>query len=290
MDRTNFENVKWLNKKTLSIAGGLIVIVAVATFAMKLSRHPEARTHAPKKINIVARFFKDALNVSDLGSTYVQAWENVQNKVADLKIADEERKRLELDVAKLKLDLETARFACHAEKAEAETKKIEIKLSQETGSKVGRVLASIPYSVPTNLLPQQLFTLGMSYFKARDDEKAAVVFSFLTGLEDVATYKTPSNFMITGIAWYRLDNFELAEYYFEKILSQPEQPEILRYQAQARLWRALTSVRLGKHTKAQYWLRELVDYHPHSKEVKWVNNREVNRATASVGSEDESDE
>ncbi|MEK6580303.1 MAG: hypothetical protein AABZ55_13845, partial [Bdellovibrionota bacterium] len=60
-----------------------------------------------------------------------------------------------------------------------------------------------------------------------------------------------------------------------------ETPENVQYQAQARLWKALTASRVAKHKDAQEWLKDLVDHHPHSMEAGWVNSKEAIRAAAS---------
>ena len=39
----------------------------------------------------------------------------------------------------------------------------------------------------------------------------------MTGMEGDDSYKTPRNFMLTGIAWYRLKNFELAGFNFDRV-------------------------------------------------------------------------
>jgi hypothetical protein len=139
--------------------------------------------------------------------------------------------------------------------------------------------------VPTNLVPGQLYTLGISYFKAREDEKAAVIFTFLTGLDDSDVFKTPKNFLLTGIAWYRLDNFATADRYFDRALKAPEKAENLQTLAHARLWKALTASRINKHTQSQFWLTELIDHHPLSVEATWVNSRFGSRAPRMPASE-----
>jgi hypothetical protein len=78
--------------------------------------------------------------------------------------------------------------------------------------------------------------------------------------------------LLAGVSWYKLDHIELADQYFGEVLDLPETERDVKYQAQARLWRALTAKRLGKNTKSQFWLREVVDRHPASGESKWVNS------------------
>lgn len=210
---------------------------------------------------------------------------SIQAKVDSLKRAETENERLKNENAHLRVVLENNRFNCHAEEASKKTNTIGMKLSEVTGSLVGRTLESVRYRIPANLLPPQLYTLGVTYFKAREDEKAAVIFSLLTGFKDNDIYKTPYNFLMTGISWYRMDHYELADAYFEQVLQQKDLPENQPIQAQARLWRGLVAQKTNKPLKAQFWLLELLDHHPNSKEVTWINEtmaKEVNRAPAEI--------
>ena len=152
---------------------------------------------------------------------------------------------------------------------------------------MGRTLASIYYRPPMHLLPPQLYTLALSYFKAGEDEKAGVILTFLTGLEENNAYKNSKNYLMTGISWYRLANYELADAYFDQALEMKEGTESLPYLAQARLWKGLSAEKLGKHSASQQWLRELVDYHPQSTEAAWVNSREVRRVPSAVDKQEE---
>lgn len=146
-----------------------------------------------------------------------------------------------------------------------------MKLNEETGARVGRILAGIDYRPPGHLLPDQLNTLALSYFRAGENEKSAVLFTFLTGLEENQTYKTPKHYLLTGVSWYRLDHYRAADEYFDKVLAVEAAPEVLQYHAQARLWKALTAEKTQKRSRAQHFLRELVDHHPRSMEAAWVN-------------------
>lgn len=161
------------------------------------------------------------------------------------------------------------------------TQKKEITLSRETGSRVGRTLASLGYRMPRELIPSQLYTLGVSYLKAREDEKAAVIFTWLTGMEGNTTYQTAKNLLTTGVLWYRLENYRLADEYFDQVLKKPEKSEVLQFQAEARLWKALVAKQNHKDLKAQFWLKDLLSHHPHSREASWINPIEVPRGPAS---------
>ncbi|MBI3535284.1 MAG: hypothetical protein HY072_07345 [Deltaproteobacteria bacterium] len=199
------------------------------------------------------------------------AWDSVQHTVNELYRAETENRKLKLEIANLRFKLEDRNFRARLEKSFKNTRQLGSKLQEETGSLIGRTIEQIEYRPPKNLLPQQLYTLGVSYFKAHEDEKAAVIFTLLTGLKDNDAYQNPKDLIMTGISWYRLDHFKLADAYFEKILQFKESPENLPYHAQARLWKALVAHRMKKPVKAQYWLLDLVDHHPRAPETAWVN-------------------
>jgi tetratricopeptide (TPR) repeat protein len=206
---------------------------------------------------------------------YKDAWVSTNDKAAEIQHALEDNERLRNENANLRVKIENLQFENQKKEASAITK--------EAGNKVTRTLASVSYQPPANLLPSQLYTLGVTYFKAHEDEKAGVIFSFLTGLEDNSAFRNARNYVMTGVAWYRLNNYEMADHYFDLALQQPDDSENVRYQAQARLWRSLIAQHAGKKTEAQYWLKDLLDHHPHSREAAWVNSgaQEAERATAS---------
>ena len=212
--------------------------------------------------------------VSVLGAvdTYSEAWDQVQHKVNSLRHADQDNYKLRIENSNLKLNIETVQFNCSAQGGLAATRDYELKLSKETGTKVGRTLASLNYKPPARLLPSQLYTLGITYLKAHEDEKAASIFTSLTGLEDNDSFKTAQNLLITGVAWYRLENYTLADFYFDEVIKKPERGESVQFQAQARLWKAIIAKRTSKETMTQHWLRELIDHHPHSMESAWINS------------------
>lgn len=242
--------------------------------------------HASKK-GLFTRFVHATglyrLAPSYLMKTYATGWVSFLDKVDSLKRSELENDRLKLENANLRLQLEGVQFDCTERRAAKTTHQLEQKLAEQTGSKVGQTLATIGYRPPLHLSAIQLYTLGVSYFKAREDEKAAVILTFLTGLDDNPIFKTSKNFLATGVSWYRLENFELADQFFDHVLKAEEEPETVQYQAQARLWKGLVAQRVGKHTKSQYWLREILDHHPHSTEAGWINSKEAGRATASEG-------
>src|SRR5262249_53647134 len=119
----------------------------------------------------------------------------IQRKVDLLVDADQENERLVLENAHLRLKLEASEFDCSSRNSDQATRQLAMRLNQETGSKVGQTLATISYKPPGHLPPEQLYTLAVSYLRGREDEKAAVLFTFLTGLEENDFYKTPKNYL-----------------------------------------------------------------------------------------------
>lgn len=203
-------------------------------------------------------------------------FESVQAKVDAVAKALDDNERLRLENAHLKLHVESLQFDCHQKQAMNLTHNFERKLHPQTGSSVGRTLAAVNYQIPEQLAPDQLYVLGVSYFKAGENEKAAAILTFLTNLDSNANYKNPRDWLMTGVAWYRLDNFEAAGPYFDKVIKNAGKEEDTQtYHAQALLWKALIAERTGKRMKAQFWMRELLDHHPYSREAAWVNGRKT---------------
>ena len=199
-----------------------------------------------------------------------EAWTSVQDKVDGIRRLDLENSRLKLENAQLRLKLESANFECDVAQSKELTEHYAAQLKGETGSPAGRTLASISYRAPTHLLPKQLHTLGVTYLKARDYEKAAVIFTLLGDLPKERIYKTPAHQLLTGSTWFKLKNYDMAEFYFDQTLKL-ETDDALPYQAQARLWKSVIAHYRGKKAQSQFWMQELVDYHPRSPEARWVN-------------------
>lgn len=229
-------------------------------------------------------------------ATYRQAYDqtvgSMTEKLKAIQQAEAKNTWLKLENENLKIELEKTKYNCSATQNKKETDKTKLKLSREAGSRVGRTLASIDYTPPENLQPAQLYVLALSFLKGREDEKAVYLLTQLTGLEDVNTFKTSQNFLLTGVLWYRMKNYNLADDYFDRAIQQPENKENIAYQARARLWKAVVARKRAKETKVQYWLTELVDHHPHSMESEWVNpaaerasgrREEAKRAPAHAG-------
>ena len=201
----------------------------------------------------------------------LQAINGVQDKIEELRRIDEMNQRLTLENQKLRSLLEEKRFDrqvkeqahIHAEQTHETERK--------TGTSVGRTIASLHYEIPKHLLPSQIYVLGMDYLDRHQDEKAAVIFHYLTHLENNNDYKNAQSFLLAGSAWYRIDNYKEAIASFNTAQSYAKKESDENAMAQSRLWRAIASSKMAGREVAQEQLRELIEHHPHSKEAKWVN-------------------
>jgi hypothetical protein len=202
---------------------------------------------------------------------YVEAWHRIQEKMQYFQTIDQEVSSLRLQNLKLQQQTETARFERRLNEGEKIVRQKEIKLSQETGDKVGRVLSSITYELPKNLDEDQLYTLAQGYFQSHDNEKAAVIMSHLLS-PTTSKFRTEQNLLMTGVSWYQINNFTLADSYFTEVLKNNDDSND-RTVAQARLWKALVAQKTNKKMKAQFWMKDLRDHHPQSSEAKWINAR-----------------
>lgn len=215
-----------------------------------------------------------------------KAVKKTHEKVVGLRDLDLENERLRLENVTLRQWGEALRYSCDLEESKKKAEKVGAKLEEETGSEVGRVLASIRYRPPVHLLPDQLYALGLDYLSQTEEvEKAAVIFTFLTHLEENDTFKNARDYLLTGMSWYRVNNYKLADQYFQRVLESSDDQKNLRYKSQARLWRALVAKHTSSQENVQHWLRDLVSHHPHSMEAEWVNSEskamEVDRAPSS---------
>ncbi len=258
--------------------GAIFLAITVFAFYSGRSSNKGATqaSGAPGKGQVQAK--GEAAQPQGLVATYKAAFESTQAKVAEVQRALDENEKLRYENTNLRMKLETVQYEYRQMQAAEVTAKNGGKASEQTGSRIGRTLASISYKPPESMLPNQLYALGVTYFKAHEDEKAAVIFSFLTGLEDNTAFQNAHNYLMTGVAWYRLDNYEAANTYFDKALKEPDLEMNLQFQAQARLWKGLIAQHQGKDVEAQYWLRDLLDHHPHSLEASWVNSKEAEHA------------
>jgi tetratricopeptide (TPR) repeat protein len=204
-----------------------------------------------------------------------EAFQSLQATVREIRRLDLENQRLKLENTQLRLRAEAATSALHEARAREWTSEKGEQLARKLGSQAARSVASISYVIPTHLMPQQLYALAVGYFKSGESEKAAKIFTFLSGIADAPEFQSSGHALMTGVAWYRLKNWELAETFFsraiERVAEDDARASELKNAAQARLWKALVAQRRGHHQVAQSRLGELLEYHPRSPEARWIN-------------------
>ncbi len=233
--------------------------------------------------------------VARILGTYVDAWESLNLKVHAIQQAEEENKKLKLENAYLRVMVETGKFNIRSDDAMKKTETVGKKLATAAGSRAARSVASIRYQFPENLLPEQLLALGVSYFKVKDDEKAAVILNFLIELDEDKSFRTASNYLMAGIAFYRLEHFKNATEYFERVSKLSETDETtLKAKRQAVYWQALVAERTKNRGLAQKLILDSLEKDPLTKEARWVNPQgeksEKTRLPASVSGEKETEE
>jgi tetratricopeptide (TPR) repeat protein len=219
------------------------------------------RTHANTWLN---------QSVLTAAHTYHQTWVAFQKKLRKIKQADQENATLRLENIQLKLQLETHQLQAHSMCGALQSKELGHTLQEETGSKTGRTLATLSYAVPNSLPPEQLYTLGIAYLKSDELEKSVAIFTHLYNLKDHAEYHTSKILLLLGVTWYNLENYSMADSYFSQILKE-KKPEELASFTQARLWKAVIAQQFHKSVKAQFWLHQLIENDPQSREAQWVS-------------------
>ena len=100
--------------------------------------------------------------------TYKHRFFNFVSKLDEMRVLDEENERLSTQIATLEKDLELERTIKQDVEAKEITEEISRKLRGTTGSELARVLQTIEYKVPVNLLPDQLYVLGLGYFRKNE--------------------------------------------------------------------------------------------------------------------------
>lgn len=197
---------------------------------------------------------------------------SVQNKLIDLNRAVDENVALRVENAQLHRQIETKMFDRQVAESKKATEEKTVELVKKGGSPVARLVEDIQFEVPKNVSLSNLFTLSASYIRAEEYEKAAKILHYLIYEQGNASYQTAQNMLLLGVVFYRLDHFEGADQQFSLVLKTESVEANLKYQAQARLWKALVAERTHRVAKAQYWMHDLVDHHPKSVEASWVNS------------------
>jgi hypothetical protein len=80
-----------------------------------------------------------------------------------------------------------------------------------------------------------------------------------------------------GIAWYRVDNYTAAKYFFDQIAEMKPDAKTKPLIAQALVWKSLTAKKLGNEKESQKWLRVLLDQYSQAEESFWINVRKAKK-------------
>lgn len=202
---------------------------------------------------------------------YQKRFFNFQFKLNEMKALDIENQELNRKVASLEKEIEIGRSGETEKEAESATITASKKLKSEAGSELARVTQSIEYQAPTNLLPNQLYTLAVGYFRKQEYEQAAVILSQLVDLKEDTSYQKAEVQMMCAIAWYKLKHFKLTHHYLSQVKTK-SQPADTIYRT-ALVWEALTAKAEGNTQDAQTIVTSIISRYPHSEEAKWVNQR-----------------
>lgn len=214
--------------------------------------------------------------------TYLRAGRSFINKVQTLKDVDQENATLREKIGELEKQIDETRTEYNEKKSKKEQAQISQELKQKTGSDVGLALSAIHYDVPAQLMPHQIYALAVGYLRKEENEPAAVLLTNLIEMQEDKSFQRPEVYLLTAVAWYRLNNWKLANHYTELSLKTGK-PNTQVYR-QALIWKALSESKLNHHQEAQKILTTIVGNYPHAEETKWINGE-----FRSIASEDEKD-
>lgn len=201
-----------------------------------------------------------------------EAASSIHRKVVDLNRAVDENVSLRIENAQLHRQIEMKAFDRQVAESKKLTDEKTVELVKKGGSPVARLIENIRFEIPKSVSVSNLFTLAASYIRAEEYEKAAKILHYLVYEQGNAGYQTAQNMLLLGVVLYQLDHYEGADQQFSLVLKTEANESNLKYQAQARLWKALVAEKTHRVAKAQYWMRDLVDHHPKSIEASWVNS------------------
>lgn len=214
--------------------------------------------------------YRDFQKYGVLG-TYQHRFFGTFVKIKDFEAMDRENHELQQRVALLEKNYEIER----ARNSQAEMKEITQELSDrirdEAGNELARVLAAIPYKVPTHLLPHQQYALALGYFRKQEYEQAAVLFNHLLNLQEDKSYQRGEVQMLSAISWYHLKHYKLTKH-FLRVVTKGANPHTSLYRT-AIIWEAILAKAEGHKAEAQHKLIAAVAQFPHSEEASWINTR-----------------
>lgn len=204
-----------------------------------------------------------------IAQTYRDTFRSVLNKMGDLDQAAQLNHELTLKVQNLEKELETDRLQNLERKNQTITQELAQRLRAEAGSELARVFGSIDYRAPSHLLPHQLYTLGLAYFRKEEYEKSAIIFSQLVELKEDKSYQRSEVQLLTGISWYYLEHYRLAQKYMDQAFDRA--PKESSLQRKVMVWKSMVLKARHLEQESQAMLTQLIARSPHSEEAQWIN-------------------
>ena len=237
-------------------------LASVAVYGVGLAFHPVYQEY---QTSFAAKEFKQ----HGIYGTYKKHFFSFIDKLDEMKSLDHENQLLSEKLANLEKEIALEHSGEEEQEAKANTQEVAGRLHAEAGSDLARVVAAIDYSAPKNLLPNQLYTLGVGYFRKQEYEQAAVILSQLIELKEDTSYQKADSQLMCAIAWYKLNQFKLANEYLSQAKAKSE-PSAAIYRT-ALMWEALTAQAQGKKFESQQMVTAIISRYPHSEEAAWVN-------------------
>jgi|GEM_PF-2074567 len=201
--------------------------------------------------------------------TYKKHFFSFIDKLDEMRSLDLENQALGRKIALLEQEIVLNRVEHVEHEASRTTASVSERLQRKAGSELARVLKSISYHAPENLLPNQLYALGIEYFRKQEYEQAAVIFSQLIDLREDTSYQRSETQLMCAIAWYHLKQFKLADHYLAQTKEKSEPSDAI-YRT-ALVWEALAAKASGQTEKSQQRVIQIISRYPHSKEASWLN-------------------
>jgi tetratricopeptide (TPR) repeat protein len=245
---------------------------SLAGFACSFIAYGAYRVGTPIVKEYQSSFAAKEFKQNGVVDTYKKHFFSFVDKLDDMKSLDQENQALNRKVASLEKEIELERSAATEKEAKEITAETSKRLHTEAGSELARVLESIEYKVPTNLLPNQLYSLAVGYFRKQEYEQAAVILSSLVNLKEDSSYQKAENHLMCAIAWYKLKHFKLAQEYLTQAKYKSEATDSVY--RKALVWEALTAKAEGKKQLAQDLVTSIISRYPHSEEAALVNVRD----------------
>jgi len=203
--------------------------------------------------------------------TYKRHFFSFVDRLDEFAILDRENRQLNKKLAELEKDQILGDAARATRDLASLNETLEESLKNEAGSELAIALHSIKYEVPSHLAVHQLHALAVGHFRREDHEKAARVLHHLLGLKDDPQFRKPENYLMSGISWFHLKNFNLALRDFRESIRLSPKGEAAHRKTM--FWQALCYRSLGKKTQAENTMLHFIELYPGSEEADWLNGK-----------------